>query len=325
MDDWDYCMGNVVKPRRASLWLEGLRLFRSHWREWSKWAAWFFVVMAACAALAYDPSSQEVIDKINAAKAAKRQLTPEEISAFTHMMIHTFVSAIPFVIVIVAQSYAYIVFFMRRQQPVIGTPALSTSRFFFWIWKSLQMFLIIFAAMFVLVGVPAGFGVALAKTHLVVVPVAVILGLIGLGFVVLVSFRLALVPTLAVCAMVPVLKTSWRMMKENCWRLFGNGILLSLVLLILWVVAMIVERAIAEILFVGVQSLSPSLAPETASPPQSFLARFFVPSKEPIHVYIRIVFNFLNLCVMTGFIRAFYCAAVRVLYEEQRLTATPTD
>ncbi len=148
--------------------------------------------------------------------------------------------------------------------------------------------------------------------------------MIGFGFVMFVSFRLTLVPTLAVCALTSVLKTSWKLMKGNCWRLFGNSLLLLLIVLVLWIIAMIVEKAASEILFTAMQSFYPHATPE-AVPGQPFLIRLLTPSLGgaygAVGQYIKIIFDTLNLCVLTGLLRAFYCSTTRILYQEHHIAA----
>lgn len=319
-------MSDTALTVKASLWREGFALFAEHWKEWLKWAVVFFVVMAALQIIFYDPTLMSSIEQLNdkaiAARKAGQKLAAEDTAAQVHLAIHALLLSLPFLAVGMLQAYFYVVFFMRRQSPLIGEPKLSVGRFFYWLWNIILLSLLGIPLGGLLIGVPAGVGVALGKMQLLFTFAGLLLAFCGVIASIYVFTRLSLVPTLAICGMKTTFRTSWEVTKGNCWRVIGNGLLFMLMLLMLGLLVSIAERAILEILYALMPDLFANLPTPDASAAHPVFLRLVSPAAKgygTTGAYIDMVFGAANLCVLSGFLRAFIAAMTHILYQERKM------
>lgn len=302
-------MSDAISPKRSMLCIEGLKTFRAHWREWSKTAVWFFVITTmgyiVMALAMSDPAMQEIQKMNGMIKPGQSSLTPEQAAASYHVMMKMFVYALPMVLVVIVQTYVFLVFFMRKQK-VFGAPQASIVGFFSWMLQYILLVLVLGAIGLVAFGIPMGLGTMLGSS----IPGFVIFLVSFAGFVFFYFMALRLYPVmlLSVCKIKPLYKTSWILMKGNCWRLIGNILLLMFMLLIVWVAAVIVI-AIAG---VGVGFAS-----------KMFFAQTDGKTFEHGAMIFSSIMAGVALTAFNGVLWAFYCTALCIFYEKKH-AADPT-
>jgi hypothetical protein len=213
--------------------------------------------------------------------------------------------------------------FFLKQPPVTGSPEFSVRRFFYALWKGLQMIVIILIAALVCIGLPAMAAGVLGKMKSPFVLAPTVIAFIGGCFTYYIVFRYTLVGPLAAGGADPVLKTSWEMTKGNWWRIFGNSLLFGIVAIVFILATSVIERTVIDALIklapAVFGAVSPDPLPDTSRIP-AFMAYL---SPMPRHVqggiaiYVSIACSTLNLCVISGLGKAFHCAILRVLQQEQ--------
>jgi hypothetical protein len=280
--------GQAVK---AKLWLEGLLAFRRHVRAWTPPAIAFFLVYAVIGFFAFvhlQPLWQTLPHDL-----------PQDTQARARLFVPLFTQGVGwlflFELVVFVQYYSCIVFFSRRELPA-GQPVLGVGRFFYAFAKALQLMLIY-------IGIGLLFGILIfAIKHVIAADESVmktalaVVRLIMQVIVVYLAIRYYFVYVLAVNTLRPVLKSSWKLTKNNWWRLFWNKVVLDF-WLVLFIVALVLIAGIVVMLWRSILPL-----PDATQ-------------GNPLSVIMMASFA---TALSVGILSAFSCVACRILLEEKR-------
>ena len=145
---------------------------------------------------------------------------------------------------------SYIVALRRAHKA--NPPQASIGNFFYWIWacfcKNFLFILSIAIPEFLVITCIRLLKQAPAGSKTVVGMLVLIVGIVGLLYVVTVALRLSLVSVLAIMGEKSFIKKSFRLTKGYCWRIFCGGLTLMLVLVGGFLVPVLVLVALAAAL-----------------------------------------------------------------------------
>ena len=219
-----------TSPKKLSLWREGLKAARRMLPRW-----WWVVgvSMALCLAETLAPYARNLfVDQPEIA-------SPPAPHHIVYYVMSFFL------------SYIFIVLFFRRE-PMTVPPAFGWGSFWRWIKASLVVWLAAVAPvllLFILASIV--YYAALANRPpvpalLTIFYVAIVLASILSVFLML---RVSCARALAINDLGPAIKTSWRLTRGKCLRIFGNSILFGIIVLLLCLVVDVPLVIVACILF----------------------------------------------------------------------------
>jgi hypothetical protein len=279
---------------REMLWLEGLRSFGRHKGPVMQRGLIFMVILAAIlfvflyqfnqfAATLPDPPYKERGELL-------KFLLPALPVAIFWFVLFEFVLSI--------QYFVFTAYFAEHDMHM-GAPVLGVGRFFY---ALLQMILLVL----IFVGIGAAMGLVFAflkhtDPESSKIPVLVLRAALNVAVVYL-QIRFSFVYTLAVAALKPVFKNSWRLTHNNWWRLFWNKIVLAIIMMIIMLV-------LGAVFFAGWYAL------KLAQLEKSVL---------PVAQNVMIVAGMsVGITLLTAILSAYLCAACRIIAGE-KLRADPS-
>jgi hypothetical protein len=291
-------MSGASDAKKSSLWREGLNSFKRNRESWLKMAVIFFFVYALFSlSLTYYmiPYQAQFI-------ALKGQKDPHAFFAVWRDASPTLVAlGIAFFIILSAQKYMFMSYFMQREIPAQAVHP-SVGNYFYFLGKIIQMMLV-FAAPGVVIGLVVGI-VAGILGEAKILPSSAVTTIFFLPlFVVLfyVLIRLSLMLPLAAAGIRAPMGSSWALTQNQCWGLIGNGLVLALLyigLALLVIIASLVVGGIIGLILV------------------------LAGKKELIHGVILYVFKPILNGGLEVFVSGVACAYIstvtRVLYEEKQ-------
>ena len=283
-------MGDQVAG--VSLWREGLRSFGRDWREWLPLGVVFFFLLGIMNVVLTNflPAFQEQI----AALAAQKD--PKAMAAFLLEQSPT-ISAFSVVMILVMfiQRYVFLCFFLKREMPAEFGSA-NTREFFCFASKGIQLsFVIVIPA--IVLGAASIIALSYAKLSLnISVGISMFLALI---LAIWLMQRLTLVMPLAAGKKAKPIKTSWNLTRGKALRLFGNMIVLGLIMMGAYLLFALVVIVLTTVLGLMSTGLVPDLT-------------HWIP------IFFKCVVSSALQVLISGVALAYMSAVCRILYEERK-------